>query len=520
MYRIIAASCLALAIVLSGAVQAQVPPDPGQPGPYAVAYITITTTNPHTGSNLTTDIYYPASGGGVDPGGAPYATLVFAPGFLAGSSSYPGNGEHLASWGYIVAIPDFPDEDIEIRASDVQYLFSYLEAQNTNQGSLFFQKIDANRFGLAGHSLGGLSAMMVAARDGRIKAAVALDPAGGPTGLGGSWDYQREAPNITAPLAVIGSPIQLCNSFANYNYNDMYSFVGAEHKARFVITNGSHCDFMDTDNALYRFGCYLLCGGQFSEERLRLIERYTAAWFNYYLHREAEYYTYLYGDKADEDVQAGRLTRDMQTAPRGLTATGQLGAIRLSWTLSTYPIIAGYNIYRSQQSGNYQSVPYAQVGRESSYLDTNVVQGQRYFYVLRSRDTAGNEHQPSNEVSAVPGGAPTPTSTPTSTARPTVTPTATRTPTRTTTPAPTVTATATATAMLTPTSTSTPTPTSTATPEGTPEYKIYLPLLFKTSIGGEAQVQDHPWSLYHKLDHRLWELLLAIIRSALSLHPV
>jgi predicted dienelactone hydrolase len=78
------------------------------------------------------DIYYPSSVSGVDPGGAPYATLVFAHGFLASPSGYTGHGEHLASWGYIVAIPDFPDEDTEIRTSDIQHLFSYLEAENAN----------------------------------------------------------------------------------------------------------------------------------------------------------------------------------------------------------------------------------------------------------------------------------------------------------------------------------------------------------------------------------------------------
>jgi hypothetical protein len=40
----------------------------------------------------------------------------------------------------------------------------------------------------------------------------------------------------------------------------------------------------------------------------------------------------------------------------------------------------------------------------SSYVDSDVVAGQRYFYILQSRDLAGNEHQASDEVSAVPEG--------------------------------------------------------------------------------------------------------------------
>ncbi len=500
------ASCIALLAIASGSGLAQVPPDPGQAGPYAVGQVTVTITNPNTGSQLATAIYYPSSGTSVDPSGAPYATLVFAPGFLASlvgtTSTYPGNGRHLASWGYIVAIPSFPSEDVEVRASDVQYLFSYLEAENANPGSRFFRQMDTSRLGMAGHSLGGVSTMMVAARDSRIKAGVALDPAYRPPFVGSGWDPNKDALHITVPLAVIGAPTQTCN--ADGVYNDIYPLVGSYHKAKLVIANGSHCDFMDTDNSLARAGCYLVCGGSFSQDRLRLVERYTAAWFNYYLRGEAEYYTYVYGSKADEDIQAGRMTRDVQTAPLGLSATGQPGAVTLNWTSSDYPVVAGYNIYRRQQSGSYPSVPYAQVGRVSSFVDADVVPGQRYFYVLRSRDTAGNEHQPSNEVSGVPGDTltqtitptliptvpETATSTPTSTATPTLTPTAsgtgTRTPTATTTPILSPTATATSTPSVTTTATSTATttrtstriPTSTATPKaGGLKHKEYMSLI-------------------------------------------
>ena len=93
----------------------------------------------------------------------------------------------------------------------------------------------------------------------------------------------------------------------------------------------------------------------------------------------------------------------MQTAPRDVVAINEFGTVRLNWTLYDHPIIAGYNIYRSQQSGDYPSTPYAQVGRVSSYRDTDAIPGQLYFYVLRSRDAAGNEHQPSDEISAVCG---------------------------------------------------------------------------------------------------------------------
>ena len=389
--------CLAPLAVLC--VPAMPPPDPGRSGPYAVAKLTITTTNSGTGSELETDIHYPSDGSGVDPGGAPYPALVFAHGTSAPRTGYSGNADHLASWGFIVALPSFPDNDIKVRGSDVRHLLSYLEAQNGDAGSPFYKKIDPDRFSVTGHSLGGASIMLVAARDERVElAAVPLDPVNPDDN---HWDYIAEGPDITAPVGLIGSPSHMCNW--NAKYKDEFPSYGSTHKAKFVIVDGGHCDFMDADNSLMTLICGFLCGG-FSESRLELIERYTAAWFNYYVRLDADYYTYLYGAEADADIQAGLVNREAHTAPRDVAARVRSDAVELSWALYDHPIIAGYNIYRSQKSGDYPTSAYAQVGRESSFVDGNVVPGQRYFYVVRSRDAAGNEHQVSEEVSAAISG--------------------------------------------------------------------------------------------------------------------
>ena len=142
-------------------------------------------------------------------------------------------------------------------------LLSYLVSESASPTSPFYQKIDANRLGIAGHSLGGATTMMVAARDERVKAAVGLDPVNPPASLGvGTWDYQTEAPSITVPFGVLGAPSQTCNSSANYN--TVFPAVGATHKAKYVVASASHCDFMDSDNSLETLMCSLLCGVQTS----------------------------------------------------------------------------------------------------------------------------------------------------------------------------------------------------------------------------------------------------------------
>ena len=113
-------------------VKGQTPVDPGSPGPCAV-----TSQIVQVGGDMETHIHYPSSdqcGAGITGGclpSAPYPAIAFAHGFSMfgltnGAADNAGNGEHLASWGYVVAIPILPD-DAEGRIADVQDVLSYLE---------------------------------------------------------------------------------------------------------------------------------------------------------------------------------------------------------------------------------------------------------------------------------------------------------------------------------------------------------------------------------------------------------
>ena len=64
--------------------------------------------------------------------------------------------------------------------------------------------------------------------------------------------------------------------------------------------------------------------------------------------------------------------------------------------------MAGYNLYRRGAGDGYSNAPIAQVGPVSDYFDTGLTGGQVYSYSLRSYDPAGNLHQLSDEVGAVP----------------------------------------------------------------------------------------------------------------------
>ncbi|MEU3574431.1 alpha/beta hydrolase, partial [Kitasatospora sp. NPDC036755] len=154
--------------------------------------------------------------------------VVLSPGFGYDRSSLTALAEDLAARGYVVAALDhtyetvvqFPDgrvepclicedvnaeraaEVIRSRARDIGFLIDRLTAPGP--GLVPGLRIDRDRIGAAGHSIGGASAVEAMREDGRIRAAANLDgdffvplPAGGlsrPVLLLGAQRHAGESP--------------------------------------------------------------------------------------------------------------------------------------------------------------------------------------------------------------------------------------------------------------------------------------------------------------------------------------
>jgi fibronectin type 3 domain-containing protein len=213
------------------------------------------------------------------------------------------------------------------------------------------------------------------------------------------WDGKKEGSALTAPTLLIGAAAHQCNVYTSYDR--LYALLGPQHKAKLVVSRGSHCDFMVTGDARVRRECYRLCRGEYSADRVALVGHHTVAWLNYYLRGDLGSYASLYGSTALDDAEAGLVTRAIETAPRAVGARAEQGAILLSWEPYDHPVVDGYNIYRRAEGRQYPGRATAQVLTVSSYVDTDVMPGTTYYYTVRSRDAAGNEHEPSHEVSAV-----------------------------------------------------------------------------------------------------------------------
>jgi len=93
-------------------------------------------------------------------------------------------------------------------------------------------------------------------------------------------------------------------------------------------------------------------------------------------------------------------------APRNLVATPGNGTMTLTWSPPSSDggsPITGYTLYRGTNSGN-RSFP-VPLGNVTTYTDTGLTNGQRYYYVVTAVNAIG-EGPPSSEVSAKPATVP------------------------------------------------------------------------------------------------------------------
>lgn len=118
--------------------------------------------------------------------------IIFAHGFSSFRRQSASYMQLLASRGYVVASPDFPQSNINTpggprisavldQPADVTFVINELLRLNDTAGDRFAGAIDASRIGMTGHSLGGLTTILAAygpTRDPRIKAIVAISPPG------------------------------------------------------------------------------------------------------------------------------------------------------------------------------------------------------------------------------------------------------------------------------------------------------------------------------------------------------
>ncbi|MGN0696305.1 MAG: alpha/beta hydrolase [Oscillospiraceae bacterium] len=119
-------------------------------GTYEISYAEFDAENERVGQFK---VWYPAE---MEDSGNTYPLVVMANGTGVKASRYEAVFEHLASWGFIVAGNE--DESSWDGVSSAETL-DFMLNLNSNEGSIFFGKVDTDNIGAAGHSQGGVGAL-------------------------------------------------------------------------------------------------------------------------------------------------------------------------------------------------------------------------------------------------------------------------------------------------------------------------------------------------------------------------
>jgi fibronectin type 3 domain-containing protein len=83
------------------------------------------------------------------------------------------------------------------------------------------------------------------------------------------------------------------------------------------------------------------------------------------------------------------------------------GQLELSWNISPETDLAGYNVYRTEQSGVQGTHLNSELLPTPAFRDMNAVPGRTYFYSVTAVDRSGNESAASEPASGeVPTEAP------------------------------------------------------------------------------------------------------------------
>lgn len=204
--------------------------------------------------DASTDVVVPTTGG-------PYPLVVASHGWSASGTNQLGWAKHFATYGFVVAVPTFPSPlspDTTTNSGIIKSLVTNLTGKDAAQ-----YHVAAGKFGLEGHSAGGL-ATTVAAAGLSPDAVVLFDPVdkagAGKAAYGG----------LCGPVLAIFAESGSCNQ--NAEWLGFESSTKADLVA-FKVAGSTHCDGENKARTL----CGPFCGGAADPDRQAVYGHYATA---------------------------------------------------------------------------------------------------------------------------------------------------------------------------------------------------------------------------------------------------
>lgn len=246
-------------------------------------------------------------------GGARAPLVVVKHGFQLSTSNYAVLCERIASHGFVVLGVDTPGSAFGGGPTNVEERDATIEAIDFATGAApFSSMVDGERVAVLGHSRGGKVAVMVAAADARVDAALLLDPV---NGCGPGTSYSTSCPDVTGPayagsltmpVGVMGETNNASGGFmpcapADQNYQTIYDALTASSWAvEWTFTGADHMDFTDDGGGTVGGFCP---DGPGDDATIRAAVRaLSVAFVRYHLRGEADMLAWLAGASLPADI--------------------------------------------------------------------------------------------------------------------------------------------------------------------------------------------------------------------------
>lgn len=227
------------------------------------------------------EVWYPADLEGSDRA---WPVVVVANGTGTPASKYQAVFEHLASWGFVVVGNEDPSS---WSGESCERSLAFLLAQNEDAQSVFYQRIDGERVGLAGHSQGGVAVVNAATTQPHAMTYKAV--------FGASTTFQLLAQNLGWPYdaSAIKAPYLMVAGTGASDAGDGKEDGNAGIAPLWSMHENYDAVGADVPKAMAR-----LVGAEHGD-MLSKADGYMTAWFCYWLQGDAEAGSAFLGDDAE-----------------------------------------------------------------------------------------------------------------------------------------------------------------------------------------------------------------------------
>ncbi len=180
-------------------------------------------------------MYYPTTAGS-------YATVAICPGFTATQSSIAWIGRRLATHGFVVMTIN-TNSTFDQPPSRATQLMAALRYLTNSSNSTVRARVDANRLGVAGHSMGGGGSLMAARDNPSLKVAVPMTP----------WSTTKSFSTVRVPTIIFGAENDSVAPVSSHSIPFYTSLQASLDKAYAELNNASHLAPNSTNTPIGRY---------------------------------------------------------------------------------------------------------------------------------------------------------------------------------------------------------------------------------------------------------------------------